>query len=295
MLYHCPERSGEFAGETSKIETKIKTFNMFPVPPIETVYAWRQGDLMAFIQRVERLHPEDRNFHIIEGLNLTPVRLLKLTDERIEALVTERHIQTTQGDIIESARDELAIDNLLMHQPTLNLFHVQVMERLHDDIAFGVDLIENNGYGNLISFLKAELKKQVMLKTPRAASIAAAAAIARQDGGSNPENASHERSQRRDPAIKEELCEVNKLIIFQQRQSGAGYCLRNHICKYIMRAKGNLSESTLSKHIASDMEELQIAKFPVEPEEREFIKYCQEQTMFRHQDSKLRSRQINCK
>ncbi|CAG8753218.1 15391_t:CDS:2 [Gigaspora rosea] len=81
---------------------------MFPVPPIETVYAWRQGDLMAFIQRVERLHPEDRNFHIIEGLNLTPVRLLKLTDERIEALVTERHIQTTQGDIIESARDELA-------------------------------------------------------------------------------------------------------------------------------------------------------------------------------------------
>ncbi|CAG8817891.1 3_t:CDS:1, partial [Dentiscutata erythropus] len=81
---------------------------MFSVPPIETVYAWRQSDLMKFIQRVERLHPEDRNFHIIESLNLTPVRLLKLTEDRIDALVTERHIQTTQGDIIESARDELA-------------------------------------------------------------------------------------------------------------------------------------------------------------------------------------------
>ncbi|CAG8693131.1 13296_t:CDS:2, partial [Cetraspora pellucida] len=219
---------------------------MFSVPPIETVYTWRQSDLMKFIQRVERLHPEDRNFHIIEGLNLTPVRLLKLTDERIDTLVTERVIQTTQGDIIESARDELTIDNLVMQQPALSLFHVQIMERLHIDIAFGVDIIEHNSFNNLVPFLKAELKKQFLPKVPRAASIAAAAAIAKQDGGSNPDNSSHERSNRKDAAIKEELCEVNKLIIFQQRQSGAGYCLRNHICKYIMRAKGNLSESTLS-------------------------------------------------
>ncbi|CAG8504016.1 11842_t:CDS:2, partial [Racocetra fulgida] len=192
-----------------------------------------------------RLHPEDRNFHIIEGLNLTPVRLLKLTDERIDTLVTERVIQTTQGDIIESARDELA----MMQQPALTLFHVQVMERLHVDIAFGVDIIEHNSFNNLVPFLKAELKKSFMPKAPRAASIAAAAAIAKHDGGSNPDNSSHERSNRKDAPIKEEICEVNKLIIFQQRQSGAGYCLRNHICKYIMRAKGNLSESTLSKEL----------------------------------------------
>ncbi|CAG8533494.1 6075_t:CDS:2, partial [Racocetra persica] len=170
-------------------------------------------------------------------------------------------------------------DNLVMQQPALTLYHVQVMERLHVDIAFGVDIIENNSFNNLVPFLKAELKKSFMPKVPRAASIAAAAAIAKHDGGSNPDNSSHERSNRKDASIKEEICEVNKLIIFQQRQSGAGYCLRHHICKYIMRAKGNLSESTLSKHIASDMEELQITKFPVEPEEREFIKYCQEQCL----------------
>ncbi|CAG8694039.1 2322_t:CDS:2, partial [Scutellospora calospora] len=34
-----------------------------------------------------------------------------------------------------------------------------------------------------------------------------------------------------------------------------------------------------TQHIAADMEELQITKFPVEPEEREFIKYCQEQCL----------------
>ena len=30
-----------------------------------------------------------------------------------------------------------------------------------------------------------------------------------------------------------------------------------------------------SKHVSADMEEMQFAKFPIEPEEREFIKYCQ--------------------
>ena len=80
---------------------------MYSIPTIETIHAWRQSDVMKFIQRVERLHSEDRNFHIIESLNLTPVRFLKLTDEKLDSWIALKFIHGTQSDILENARDEL--------------------------------------------------------------------------------------------------------------------------------------------------------------------------------------------
>jgi hypothetical protein len=80
---------------------------MYSIPTIETIHAWRQSDVMRFIQRVERLHSEDRNFHILERLNLTPVRFLKLTDEKLDSWIALKFIHGTQSDILENARDEL--------------------------------------------------------------------------------------------------------------------------------------------------------------------------------------------
>ncbi|CAJ0845029.1 10701_t:CDS:2, partial [Entrophospora sp. SA101] len=74
---------------------------------ISTIHTWRQCDLMKFIQRVERLHVEDKNFHILESLNLTIVRFLRLTRDKLQGWVSSRRIEEIQCDILENSRSEL--------------------------------------------------------------------------------------------------------------------------------------------------------------------------------------------
>ncbi|RIA88030.1 hypothetical protein C1645_260742 [Glomus cerebriforme] len=259
---------------------------MYPISTIETIHVWRQSDVMKFIQRVERLHSEDRNFYIIERLNLTPVRLLKLTDEKLDSWIALNFIHGTQSDILENARDELTKSlttyvQTLMQQPQASWLHGPVMDRLNLDIAFGIDIAEQYSLNNLLPYLKSELKRPFALKVPRVSSNIAVQAK------HEPSNLSRENlpeTPPKDPPNEERSKEFNKLIVFQNKDTGVGFCLRHHICKYIAHIKGpKFSEGSISKHVSADMVEMQFAKYPIEPEEREFIKYCQIETFGRRQ------------
>ncbi|CAI2172238.1 14777_t:CDS:2 [Funneliformis geosporum] len=263
---------------------------MYSVPTIETIHSWRQSDVMKFIQRVERLHSVDKNFNIIEKLNLTPVRLLKLTDEKLDSWVVLKFIHGTQSDILENVRDKLAkalITHVetLMQQPQATWFYGPVMERLNLDIAFGIDITEQYSLNNLLPYLKIELKKPFTPKIPRVPSNISVQVKREPSTDVSRENSPE--TPPKEPPNEERNKEFNRLIVFQSKDTGVGFCLRHHICKYIAFVKGpKFSEGSISKHVSADMEEMQFAKFPVEQEEREFIKHCQVETFgIRHLNS----------
>jgi len=43
----------------------------------------------------------------------------------------------------------------------------------------------------------------------------------------------------KEPPNEERNKEFNRLIVFQSKDTGVGFCLRHHICKYIAYVKGS--------------------------------------------------------
>ncbi|CAH1757393.1 5288_t:CDS:2 [Entrophospora sp. SA101] len=231
---------------------------------ISTIHTWRQCDLMKFIQRVERLHVEDKNFHILESLNLTIVRFLRLTRDKLQGWVSSRRIEEIQCDILENSRSELedllkSYVDKLMQAPSLAEYYEDVMNRLDMDIVFGVDVIEHyNSPEMFIPFLKTELEKKI---NPKLYSISSY-----ESRSDDVETRSGHKDQ--------------KLLIFQIKNSAAGFCLRNHVCKYIANCSNSkMSESTISKHLSNELDEMKAARYPINHDERNFIKDCQEKSL----------------
>ncbi|CAG8649311.1 6652_t:CDS:2, partial [Paraglomus occultum] len=124
---------------------------------IAHVHRWTLQDVKDFIFYVERLQYEETHCKRIDELNLTQMCLLNLSKEKLDCWVKLQWINPALADILESASINLK-ERIMLHATMLlgrarfQKYHDTIISMLHDDIRFGVDIIEHEFQGDLRAF-----------------------------------------------------------------------------------------------------------------------------------------------